>query len=425
MKTLRFLFTFLVAVFCGVANIVLAGPEQLTSPVIKGAPDFSGVSNASALRGWFGLAIGTNVQAYSANLTTLAAIAPSANVQTLLGAADYAAFRTSLGLVIGTNVQAYNANLTTFSGIAPSANVQAILAAANYAAVRTLLGLVDFDSHAPGPLGDNTASTGDFTTLTASTLASSTTLATETRVLTHAIFAQKWATSNEFVLFPGSGSFSGTTSGTGAQATVLFGNCRPVSGTTANGYGAFYTTNGVAALLCGPSGVMNHINWSKAGWLTVQFSAGLNSPGGGNFTSLTTNGWARFSIGETATHGALAHKGIGIKVTKNSGTLADVALETYDSSLHTSASLATVDFQALDTSGGATSPLIHTATFYWDGGGNVSLFLDNATTAVGTAATAPTGSSSNSANIIFECNNGGDTTSNEAWFYSIKGGIAN
>ena len=42
------------------------------------------------------------------NLATFNGIAPSADMQTLLAAADYAAMRTALGLVIGTNVQAYN-----------------------------------------------------------------------------------------------------------------------------------------------------------------------------------------------------------------------------------------------------------------------------------------------------------------------------
>lgn len=69
--------------------------------------------NAASL----GLSIGVNVQAYNANLTTFAGIAPSANVQTLLGAADYAAFRTSLNLVVGTNVQAYDADLAAIAGL--------------------------------------------------------------------------------------------------------------------------------------------------------------------------------------------------------------------------------------------------------------------------------------------------------------------
>lgn len=55
--------------------------------------------------------IGSSVQAYDADLTTYAGITPSANVQTLLGSADYAAARSNLGLVIGTNVQAWDADL--------------------------------------------------------------------------------------------------------------------------------------------------------------------------------------------------------------------------------------------------------------------------------------------------------------------------
>ncbi|MCA9361962.1 hypothetical protein KC906_01175, partial [Candidatus Kaiserbacteria bacterium] len=42
---------------------------------------------------------------------------------------------------IGTAVQAYDADLTTYAGITPSANVQSLLGAANYAAMRTLLDL--------------------------------------------------------------------------------------------------------------------------------------------------------------------------------------------------------------------------------------------------------------------------------------------
>lgn len=97
--------------------------------------------DAGETRTDLGLVIGTNVQAYDADLTTYAGITPSANVQSLLSAADYAAMRTQLGLVIGTNVQAYDADLTTYAGITPSANVQSLLAAADYSAMRTLLSL--------------------------------------------------------------------------------------------------------------------------------------------------------------------------------------------------------------------------------------------------------------------------------------------
>lgn len=46
----------------------------------------------------------------------------SANVLTLLGSADYAAFRTNLSLVVGTNVQAYNANLAALAGLTGAAS---------------------------------------------------------------------------------------------------------------------------------------------------------------------------------------------------------------------------------------------------------------------------------------------------------------
>jgi len=89
-----------------------------------------------------GAVIGADVQAYSANLATWSGIAPSANGQSLVAAADYSAMRALLGLVIGTNVQAYDADLTTWAGLTPSANAQSLVTAADYAAMRTLLGLV-------------------------------------------------------------------------------------------------------------------------------------------------------------------------------------------------------------------------------------------------------------------------------------------
>ena len=67
------------------------------------------------------LVTGTNIQAYSANLTTFAGIAPSANVQTLLAAADYGAFKTSLSLNLVENTAlstwAGTSNITTLGTI--------------------------------------------------------------------------------------------------------------------------------------------------------------------------------------------------------------------------------------------------------------------------------------------------------------------
>lgn len=92
-------------------------------------------------RAALGLAIGTDVQAYDADLTIYAGITPSADVQSLLATANEAAMRTFLDLEAGTDFNAYDADLTTWAGITPSANVQSFASAANYGAMRTALGV--------------------------------------------------------------------------------------------------------------------------------------------------------------------------------------------------------------------------------------------------------------------------------------------
>lgn len=101
---------------------------------------FDSTAVSSDTRADLGVAIGTNVQAYDADLSAIAALAPS-NDSLLLRAAGAwsegtpSAVRTALGLVIGTNVQAYDADLTTlgaggagarsFLGLAIGTDVQA------------------------------------------------------------------------------------------------------------------------------------------------------------------------------------------------------------------------------------------------------------------------------------------------------------
>lgn len=109
--------------------------KQISGSYVLTTNNLSDLSNAGTARTNLGLAIGTNTQAYDADLTTFAGISPSANIQSLLGSADYSAARTAIGLAIGTNVQAYDADLTTWAGITPTTVGQNIAALTNPSAL--------------------------------------------------------------------------------------------------------------------------------------------------------------------------------------------------------------------------------------------------------------------------------------------------
>jgi hypothetical protein len=94
------------------ANAVLAGPTT----GIASAPTFRALVAADVpdLSGTY--------QLLDSDLTYLAGFTPTANVKSLLNAADYAAVKTLLALTIGTDVQAYHANLAGLAGLTSAAD---------------------------------------------------------------------------------------------------------------------------------------------------------------------------------------------------------------------------------------------------------------------------------------------------------------
>jgi hypothetical protein len=68
------------------------------------------------------------------------AVTSTAFAESILDDADEATFKATVNLEIGTDVQAYDADLSTYAGITPSANVQTMLGSADNSAILTNIG---------------------------------------------------------------------------------------------------------------------------------------------------------------------------------------------------------------------------------------------------------------------------------------------
>ena len=119
----------------------LAEVGVLVDEKLAAANNLSDLASPATARTNLGVAIGTNVQAYNANLTSYATVAPSSNVLTFLGAADYAAMRTQLGLVVGTNAQAWDADLDALAALSGTNTIYYRSAANTWSAVTIGSGL--------------------------------------------------------------------------------------------------------------------------------------------------------------------------------------------------------------------------------------------------------------------------------------------
>ena len=159
----------------------------------------TGSTSASAARTALGLAIGTNVQAFDAQLSDVAGLTPSNGVFIVGDGSNFVAesgatARASLGLTIGTNVQAYDADLDNLSGCHSGAS------AALAALTSTEVAILD---------GATVTTTELNTVCDGGTSATSTTLATADRFVCNDNGTMKQVALSDLVTFLEDGATSG------------------------------------------------------------------------------------------------------------------------------------------------------------------------------------------------------------------------
>jgi len=120
------------------------GAGNTTWAAESAADAFTLKVDVGATADYFGVAGGDGLFRFTADHFTMA---DGGNFVTL-SLADHATARTALGLNIGEDVVAWDADLDTYAGITPSANVQTLLGAATYAAFKTSLSLNNVENTA-------------------------------------------------------------------------------------------------------------------------------------------------------------------------------------------------------------------------------------------------------------------------------------
>lgn len=122
-------------------NTVAAGDDSRITGAAQKSANLSDLSNSATAVTNLGLVIGTNTQAYDPDLTAIAALTSAADKlpyatgagtwalatftsagRALVDDADAAAMRTTMGVAIGTNVQAYSTDLAAIAALTSAGN---------------------------------------------------------------------------------------------------------------------------------------------------------------------------------------------------------------------------------------------------------------------------------------------------------------
>ena len=184
----------------------------------------TGATSASAARTALGLVIGTNVQAYDAQLADLAGLSPTDSNFIVGNGSNFvlesgATARASLGVAIGSQVQAYDADLDNLSGCQSGGS--AALAALTEAEIQILdgatvttaeLNILDGVTSTATELNildGVTSTTAELNLLDGATSATSTTLAAADRIIVNDNGTMKQVAFTDLVTFLENGSVSG------------------------------------------------------------------------------------------------------------------------------------------------------------------------------------------------------------------------